>query len=87
VSKQPDYNSDQLFKSNLTFCVFMFFDLQFKKLVFLTRVVHSQSTLQRQIKKKKKHPLLFNKLLNLIPVEPFFLPKCIIYGNIKKVYI
>jgi hypothetical protein len=39
---------DQLFKSNLTFCVVCVFNLQFEKSVFLRRVVHSQSTLQRQ---------------------------------------
>jgi L-cystine uptake protein TcyP (sodium:dicarboxylate symporter family) len=67
--------------------VFVFFDLQSEKLVFLTRVVHSQSTLQRQIK-KKKHALLFNKLLNLIPVEPFFSTKMhYLWKYQKSVYL
>jgi hypothetical protein len=36
------YNSDQLFKSNLTFCVVCVFNSQFEKSVFLSRVVYSQ---------------------------------------------
>jgi hypothetical protein len=48
VNAPPDYNSDQLFKSNLTFCVACVSNLHFEKSVFLKRVVHSQSTLQRQ---------------------------------------
>jgi hypothetical protein len=39
VNAPPDYNSDQLFKSNLTFCVVCVFNLQFEKAVFLRRVV------------------------------------------------
>jgi hypothetical protein len=56
VNAPSHYNFDQLFKSNLTFCVF---NLQFEKSVFLRQVVHSQSTLQRQFRRpiKKKHPL------------------------------
>jgi hypothetical protein len=46
VNASPDHNSDQLFKSNLTFCVVCVFNLQFEKSVFLRRVVHSQSTLK-----------------------------------------
>jgi hypothetical protein len=42
--------SDQLFKSNLTFFVICVFNLQFEKSMFLRRVVHSQSTLQRQLR-------------------------------------
>jgi hypothetical protein len=42
---------DQVFKSNLTFCVVCVFNLQFEKSVFSRRVVQSQSTLPRQIKK------------------------------------
>jgi hypothetical protein len=48
VNAPPDYNSDQLCKSNLTFCVACVSKLQFEKSVFLKRVVRSQSTLQRQ---------------------------------------
>jgi hypothetical protein len=48
VNAPPDYNSVQLYKSNLTFCVVCVFNLQ---LVFLRGMVHSQSTLQRQILK------------------------------------
>jgi hypothetical protein len=50
---------DQLFKSNLTFCVVCVFNLQFEKSLFLRRVVHSQFTLQRQLRRQilKKHPL------------------------------
>jgi hypothetical protein len=50
VNAPPDYNSDQLFKFNLTFCVVCVFNLQFEKSVFLRRVVHSQSTLHRQLR-------------------------------------
>jgi hypothetical protein len=32
VSAPPDYNSDQLFKSNLTFYVVYVFNLQFEKI-------------------------------------------------------
>jgi hypothetical protein len=39
---------DQLFKSNLAFCVVCVFNLQFEKSVFLRRLVLLQSTLQRQ---------------------------------------
>jgi hypothetical protein len=52
VNGPPDYNSDHLFKSNLTFCVVCVFNLQFEKSVFLRRVVHSQSVLQRQLRRK-----------------------------------
>jgi hypothetical protein len=51
---------DQLFKPNLTFCLVCIFDLQFENSVFLRRIVRSQSTLQRQLRrqiKKKKTPL------------------------------
>jgi hypothetical protein len=34
VNSPPDYNSNQLFKSNLTFCVVCVFNLQFEKSVF-----------------------------------------------------
>jgi hypothetical protein len=34
VNAPPDYNFDQLFKSNLTFCVVCVFNLQFVKSVF-----------------------------------------------------
>jgi hypothetical protein len=37
----PDYNFDQLFKSNLTFCVFCVFNLQFEKSVFLRRLFNA----------------------------------------------
>jgi hypothetical protein len=50
VNAPPDYNSDQLF--NLTFCVIFVFNLEFEKLVFLRQVVHSQSTLQRQLRRQ-----------------------------------
>jgi hypothetical protein len=33
VNAPPYYNSDQLFKSNLTFCVVCVFNLEFVKLV------------------------------------------------------
>jgi hypothetical protein len=49
VNAPPDYNSDQLFKCNLTFCVFLIFSL--KNQSFLRRMVHSQSTLQRQLRR------------------------------------
>jgi hypothetical protein len=49
VNAPPDYNSDQLFQSNLIFCVVCVSNLQVEKSVFLRRVVHSQSTLQRQL--------------------------------------
>jgi hypothetical protein len=52
VNALPNCNSDQLFKSNLTFCVVCIFNLQFEKSVFLRRVVHSQSTLQRQLRRQ-----------------------------------
>jgi hypothetical protein len=52
VNAPPDYNSDYLFKSNLTFCVVCVFNLQVEKLVFLRRVVHSQSTRQRQLRRQ-----------------------------------
>jgi hypothetical protein len=39
VNAPPDYNSDQLFKSNLTFCIVCVFNLQFEKSVFSRRVV------------------------------------------------
>jgi hypothetical protein len=42
----------ELFKSNLTFCVVYVFNLQFEKSVFLRRVVHTQSTLQRQLRRQ-----------------------------------
>jgi hypothetical protein len=45
VNAPPDYNSDQLFKSNLTFAVVCVFNLELEKSGFLRRVVHSQSTL------------------------------------------
>jgi hypothetical protein len=56
VNAPPDYSSDQLFKSNqfLRVCVF---NLQFKKSVFSRRVVHSQSTLQCQLRRQKRYPL------------------------------
>jgi hypothetical protein len=60
VNAPPDYNSDQLFKSKLTFCFVCVFNLQFQKSLFLRRVVRSQPTLQRQLRrriKKKKHSL------------------------------
>jgi hypothetical protein len=50
VNAPPDYHSDQLFKSNLTFCVFLICSL--KNQSFLRRVVHSQSTLQRQLRRQ-----------------------------------
>jgi hypothetical protein len=52
----------QLFKSNLTFCVVCVFNIQFEKSVFLRRVDHSQSTLQRQLRHqiKKKTPFTPN---------------------------
>jgi hypothetical protein len=43
---------DQLFKSNLTFCAVCVFNLQFEKSVLLRRVIHSQSTLQRQLRRQ-----------------------------------
>jgi hypothetical protein len=59
VNAPPDFNLEQLFKSNLTFCVFLI--MLFEKSVFLKRVVHPQSTLQRQLRRqiKKKTPLHF----------------------------
>jgi hypothetical protein len=42
VNAPPDYKSDQLFKSKLSFCVVFIFNLQFEKLVFLRRLVHSR---------------------------------------------
>jgi hypothetical protein len=49
----------QPFKSNVTFSVVCVFNLQFEKSVFLKRMVHSQLTLQRQLRRqiKKKTPL------------------------------
>jgi hypothetical protein len=41
VNAPPDYNSDQLFKSNLTFCVVCDFILQFEKSMFFRRVIYS----------------------------------------------
>jgi hypothetical protein len=55
VNAPPDYNFDQLFKSNLTFCVVCVFNLQFEKSVFLIPVVHPQSTLQDHILKNTLH--------------------------------
>jgi hypothetical protein len=52
VNALPDYNSDQMFKSNLTFCVVCVFNLQFEKSLFLRGVVHSQSSLQRQLRRQ-----------------------------------
>jgi hypothetical protein len=54
---------DQLFKSNLTFCVVFVFNLQFEKLVFLRRMVPSQSTLQRQI--EKKNTLYISQMISI----------------------
>jgi hypothetical protein len=67
VNAPQDYNSDQLFNSNLTFCDVCVFNLQFEQPVFLRRVVHSQSTLQRQLRrkiKKKKTPFTLVSNLN-----------------------
>jgi hypothetical protein len=52
ANAQPNYNSDQLLKSNLTFCGVCVVNLQFEKSVFLRRLVHSQSTLQRQLRRQ-----------------------------------
>jgi hypothetical protein len=41
VNARLDYNSDQLFKSNLTFCVVCDFILQFEKSMFFRRVIYS----------------------------------------------
>jgi hypothetical protein len=41
-------------KSNLFFSVLCVFNLQFEKEVFLRRVVHSQLTLQRQLRRQIK---------------------------------
>jgi hypothetical protein len=50
----------QLFKSNLIFCIICVFNRQFEKSVFLTRVVHSQSILQRHLWRQiKKNTLIF----------------------------
>jgi hypothetical protein len=43
VSAPPDYNSDQLYKSNLTFALFVFLICNLRNQCFLRRVVHSQS--------------------------------------------
>jgi hypothetical protein len=43
VNAPPQYNYNQLFKSNPTFCIVCVFNRQFEKSVFLRRVVHSQS--------------------------------------------
>jgi hypothetical protein len=64
VNALPDYNSDQ---SSLTFCVVCVFNMQFEKSMFLRRVAHSQSSLQRLLRrqiKKKKH--LLQSILTLI---------------------
>jgi hypothetical protein len=73
VSAPPDYNSDQLFKSNFSFCVVCVFNLQFEESVFLRRVVHSQSTHQRQLLRqiKKKTPL------PTYLIEPYQLVVCL----------
>jgi hypothetical protein len=52
VNAPPDYNTDLLFKSNLTFCVVCVFNLQFEKFVIFRRVVYSQSTLQHQLRRQ-----------------------------------
>jgi hypothetical protein len=57
VNAPPDYNSDQLFKSNLTFCVVCVFNLQFEKSGFLRRVVLFNANFDAKL--KKKHPLYF----------------------------
>jgi hypothetical protein len=51
VNAPPDYNFDQLFKSNLAFCVFLICSL--KNQSISQRVVHSQSTLQRQLRRRR----------------------------------
>jgi hypothetical protein len=43
---------DQLFKPNLTFCLVCIFNLQFENSVFLRRIVRSQSTIQRQLRRQ-----------------------------------
>jgi hypothetical protein len=43
---------DQLFKSYLTFCVFCFLIYTLKNQCVLRRVVHSQSIVQRQLRRK-----------------------------------
>jgi hypothetical protein len=58
VNAPPEYNYGQLFKSNLTFCIVCVFNRQFEKSVFLRRVVHSQSTHQRQLRRQIKKPPL-----------------------------
>jgi hypothetical protein len=47
VNAPPNYNSDQLFKSYLNFYMFLICSLINQS--FLRRVVHSQSTFQRQL--------------------------------------
>jgi hypothetical protein len=57
----------QLFKSNLTFFVVCVFILQFEKSVFLRRMVHSQSTLQRQFRRQ----ILKNTLYKHVPAANY----------------
>jgi hypothetical protein len=83
MNEPPDYNSDQLFKSNTTFCVVCVFNLQFEKSVFLRRVVHSQSILQRQLRRE----ILKNTFTSLLITQTspshfeFLLKYCLHYAN------
>jgi hypothetical protein len=72
VNAPSYYNSDQLFKSNLTFSVVCVFNLHFEKSVFFRRVVHSQSILQRQ------YIFLGKNIQNFTPFKPLK-AKCIIF--------
>jgi hypothetical protein len=69
----------QLFKSNLTFCVVCVFNLKYEKSVFLRRVVHSQSTLQRQL----RYQILKNTLQSYQKLSILF---CLL-NNIRMIRI
>jgi hypothetical protein len=56
---------DQLFKSNLTFCVVCVFNRHFEKSVSLRRVVLSQSTPTSMPNLKKKTPFIINVTIRL----------------------
>jgi hypothetical protein len=68
VSAPPDYNSDQLFKSNLTFCVVCVFNMQFEKSVFLRRwFIHNRlinANFDAKFKKKHTFTYIFDRALS-----------------------
>jgi hypothetical protein len=74
---------DQLFKFNLTFCVVCVINLQFEKSVFLRRVVHSQSTLQRQLRRQIKKKTPFIKILSCRNIIAFVI--CTLYHSVQYI--